>query len=101
MIHKQPRNIILLIAVLSIFLVIFQPAAAQIKSFRWEDWESDITLLENGDFEVEETHTLEFSGEPFTFGFRTIRTGGSGGNDAIKNIAVREGDINLHPVHQP
>ena len=91
--HKQPRRIILLIAVLSIFLVVFQPASAQLKTFRWEDWESDITLQENGDFEVEETHTLEFSGEPFTFGFRTIRTGGSGGNDAIKNIAVREGDI--------
>lgn len=91
--YKQSRRAVLLIAVLTVLLVIFQPAAAQIKSFRWENWESDITLLENGDFEVEETHTLEFSGEPFTFGFRTIRTGGNGGNDAIKNIAVREGDI--------
>ncbi|MDX1414016.1 MAG: DUF2207 domain-containing protein [Candidatus Promineifilaceae bacterium] len=90
---KQPQRVILLIAALFIFLFFSQSASAQIKSFRWENWESDITLLENGDFNVEETHTIEFSGEPFTFGFRTIRTGSSGGNDAITNIAVREGDI--------
>ena len=94
MTHKRHGQILLLVAVFAVVLVVFQSAAAQVKSFRWEDWESDITLLENGDFAVEETHTLEFSGEPFTFGFRTIRTGASGGNDAIKNISVREGDIN-------
>jgi uncharacterized membrane protein YgcG len=90
--HKQTRNVTLLIALLTILLLVAQPTAAQVKEFRWESWDSDITLLENGELQVEETHTLEFSGEPFTFGFRTIQTGSSGNNDGIRDISVREGD---------
>jgi hypothetical protein len=91
--RKQSRLILLLSAIFTIFLLVSQVAQAQGKQFRWEDWETDITLLENGEFLVEETHTLDFSGEPFTFGFRTIKTGASGNNDAIRDISVREGDV--------
>ena len=52
----------------------------------------EMTLLENGDMEVVETQVLNFSGEPFTFGFGTILTGSAGNNDGISNIQVREGD---------
>ncbi|MCP4419321.1 MAG: DUF2207 domain-containing protein, partial [Chloroflexi bacterium] len=41
-----------------------------------------------------ETQMLKFSGEPFTFGYGTILTGSAGNNDAITNIALREGDQN-------
>ena len=91
--RKQSRLILLLLATFTIFLLVSQVAQAQVKQFRWEDWETDITLLENGEFLVEETHTLDFSGEPFTFGFRTIKTGASGSNDTIRDISVREGDV--------
>lgn len=98
--HRQPMNkipstrtILLLVAFVVVGLLLAPPVFAQGKDFRWLNWESDITLLENGQLRVEETHTLEFRGEPFTFGYRTIKTGSSGGNDGIRDIAVREGDI--------
>lgn len=93
MIQKQARNLVLPAVVLIMVLLFVQPGSAQVKQFQWDDWETDITLLENGELLVEETHTLQFSGEPFTFGFRTIETGSSGGNDGLRNISVREGDI--------
>ena len=67
-------------------------ASAQNKVFNWEEWHSDITVLENGDLRIEETQTLNFQGEPFTFGYRAIDTGVNGGNDGITDVSVREGD---------
>ncbi len=52
-----------------------------------------ITLLENGDMVIEETQILNFSGEPFTFGYGTILTGSVGNNDDIFDIQLREGDL--------
>ncbi len=92
-IHNQTRALVSLAAVLIILLLVTQTGSAQVKEFVWLNWDSDITLLESGELQVEETHTIEFSGEPFTFGFRTIQTGSSGGNDGISNVSVREGDI--------
>lgn len=74
-------------------LLIVQQASAQVKSFYWERFDVDMTLLENGDIRVKETQTLVFSGEPFTFGFATIPTGGSGNNDAITDISVSENGV--------
>ncbi len=90
---KKRLLILLPLFLLGIFLVGSQTAVAQTKTFNWEDWHSDITLLENGDLQVVETQTLNFQGEPFTFGFRTIQTGARGNNDGLTNISVREGDI--------
>ena len=75
---------------------LFMPgsAAAQSKSFYWERFDVEMTLLENGDIQVVETQVLNFSGEPFTFGYGAILTGSAGNNDAISNIALREGDLN-------
>jgi uncharacterized membrane protein YgcG len=68
-------------------------ASAQTKSFYWERFDVDITLLENGDMVIEETQVLNFSGEPFTFGYGTILTGSVGNNDNIFDIQLREGDL--------
>ena len=77
------------------FLLLFvtQPASAQLKSFYWERFDVDMTLLENGDIRVKETQTLVFSGDSFTFGYATIYTGSKGNNDAITDISVSENGI--------
>ena len=80
------------VVLFTIFILVARPAAAQVKEFQWDSWDSDITLLENGELLVEETHSLDFRGEPFTYGFRTIETGEKGANDGIRDISVREGD---------
>ena len=67
---------------------------AQSKSFVWDAYDVTITLLPNGEMRVEETQTLNFSGSPFTYGFATIPTGSAGNNDGIKDLTVREGDLN-------
>ena len=91
-IHTRSQPIISISVVLLILLLVVQSGSAQVKEFIWLNWDSDITLEESGELQVEETHTIEFSGEPFTFGFRTIQTGSSGGNDGLRDISVREGD---------
>lgn len=68
-------------------------AAAQTKSFYWELFDVDMTLLENGDMQIVETQVLNFSGAPFTFGYGSILTGSAGNNDNITNIELREGDL--------
>ncbi|MCA9944153.1 MAG: DUF2207 domain-containing protein [Anaerolineales bacterium] len=82
-----------LFALLLVALFTPSSAAAQTKSFYWERFDVDITLLENGDMIIEETQVLNFSGEPFTFGYGTILTGSAGNNDDIYDIQLREGDL--------
>ena len=83
------RSISLLL--LFIFLLLpFQQTAAQAKSFYWERFDVDMTLLTNGNILVEERQVLVFSGAPFTFGFREIPTGLNGQNDGIVDISLRE-----------
>ncbi|MCP4425150.1 MAG: DUF2207 domain-containing protein, partial [Chloroflexi bacterium] len=65
-------------------------SSAQTKSFYWERFDVDITLLENGDMRVVETQVLNFSGAPFTYGYGGIYTGNNGNNDSITNIGVRD-----------
>ncbi len=90
----QPlQKLALLFGLVSIALLSsIQVASAQSKTFYWEDWIVEMTLLENGDMMVTETQTLNFAGEPFTFGFRSIPTGVAGQNDGITDVSVREGD---------
>ncbi|MEM7114264.1 MAG: DUF2207 domain-containing protein [Chloroflexota bacterium] len=86
----------LLLIGLSLFLLSFltpQPTNAQAKTFFWQRWDSNITVLENGDLRIVEHQTLNFAGEPFTFGFRSILTGTDGNNEGIVDIEVREGDV--------
>lgn len=77
------------------FLLFLAPSTgfAQTRTFYWERYDVDITLLENGDLRFEETQTLVFSGGTFSSGFISIPTGYSGQNDGITNITVSEGGI--------
>ncbi|MCC6603354.1 MAG: DUF2207 domain-containing protein [Anaerolineae bacterium] len=95
----NPQKFRMRTAVSLLFLLLlgalFMPgsAAAQTKSFYWERFDVDITLLENGDMQIVETQVLNFSGAPFTFGYGTILTGSAGNNDNITNLELREGDL--------
>ena len=80
------------IALITLLFFSIQTASAQSKSFYWERFDANMTLLVNGDIQVSERQTLVFSGGSFTFGFRTIPTGSEGQNDGIEIQAVREGD---------
>jgi uncharacterized membrane protein YgcG len=97
--HVNPQKFRMRTAVSLLFLLLlgalFMPgsAAAQTKSFYWERFDVDITLLENGDMQIVETQVLNFSGAPFTFGYGTILTGSAGNNDNITNLELREGDL--------
>ena len=97
--HVNPKKFRMRTAVSLLFLLLlgalFMPgsAAAQTKSFYWERFDVDITLLENGDMQIVETQVLNFSGAPFTFGYGTILTGSAGNNDNITNLELREGDL--------
>lgn len=73
--------------------ILYQTALAQPKSFVWDRYDVVITLQPNGELHVEETQTLNFVGEPFTFGYATIPTGSAGNNDGIRNLTIREGDL--------
>ena len=84
----------LLLALLLVTLFTPGSVMAQTKSFYWERFDVEITLLENGDMVIEETQVLNFSGEPFTFGYGSILTGSVGNNDNITDIQLREGDLN-------
>ncbi len=87
---KQYQRFLLLPFLLFILLLAPRPSAAQTKSFYWERFDVDITLLENGDMRIVETQTLNFSGAPFTYGYGSIYTGSNGNNDAITDINVRD-----------
>jgi uncharacterized membrane protein YgcG len=88
------KKALLVLFLLSLFWLLPPPAGqAQAKSFYWERFDLEMTLLENGDMRVVENQVLHFSGAPFTAGFGTIYTGRNGNNDGIIDVMVREGDI--------
>ncbi len=87
--HNRPITLLILIA---LFLMLAPTTRAQTKTFNWTNWDIDMVLQSDGSMEVTETQTLNFQGEPFGFGFRSIPVGRQGNNDGISNISVREGD---------
>ncbi len=87
-----PTRIALFILALSLF-ILAPSAVAQTKTFHWVDWDIDMVLQPDGRLAVTETQTLNFIGEPFSFGFRSIPVGRQGNNDGISNVSVREGDF--------
>lgn len=68
-------------------------ALAQTKTFYWTDWDVDVALQPDGSLDITETQSLNFQGQPFTFGFRAVPVGRQGNNDGIRNVSVREGDV--------
>ncbi|MCX8067761.1 MAG: DUF2207 domain-containing protein [Anaerolineae bacterium] len=66
----------LLLIFCSLFLVLYLllpvPVSAQSKTFFWERLDVEITVLENGDFLVQETQVIQFTSGTFTYGYRAI-----------------------------
>ncbi len=86
----QQVTIIAALAVVLIgALTLTSSAAAQTKTFFWERFDVEIQVQENGDLLVTERQVLDFSGAPFTFGYRNIEHEGL---DGIDQVSVREGD---------
>jgi uncharacterized protein (TIGR04222 family) len=90
---RTTRFLFLGFLIFSVFVLNTFTVSAQTKTFNWDEWNIDVTLLPDGSLEVVETQTLNFSGAPFTFGFRSVPTGRTGNNDGIRDISVREGDL--------
>lgn len=86
------NRLIALLALITLFLIFAPATRAQTKTFNWTNWDIDMALQPDGSLIVTETQTLNFQGEPFTFGFRSIPVGRRGNNDGISNVSVREGD---------
>ena len=90
--NRSHSKRILLPLLLFVLLMALAPTAlAQEKSFHWTQWDVDVVLQPDGSLAVTETQTLDFSGAPFTFGFRSIPVGRAGNNDGIRDVSVREG----------
>lgn len=85
------NRLIALLALITLFLIFAPATRAQTKTFNWTNWDIDMALQPDGSLVVTETQTLNFQGEPFTFGFRSIPVGRRGNNDGISNVSVREG----------
>jgi uncharacterized membrane protein YgcG len=94
MIRKVPSQRLSLFLLLALLLLLTAGTShAQTKSYYWDRLDVDIQVLENGNLLVTEQQSLNFSGAPFTFGFRTVPTGSNGNNDGISQVSVSEGDI--------
>src|SRR5690606_11559488 len=85
--------LLLFIIILLAGLALASTASAQVKTYYWERLDVDVQVQENGDLLVTERQVLNFSGAPFSFGFREIPTGNNGNNDGVDNFSVQEGDI--------
>lgn len=87
------RRLPFLLLFLLLLLLSTGTGRAQVKSYYWERFDVDVQVMENGNLFVTETQTLNFSGAPFTFGFRKVPTGRNGRNEGISQVSVNEGDI--------
>ncbi|MBI3942661.1 MAG: DUF2207 domain-containing protein [Chloroflexi bacterium] len=87
--QRLPFVIATVVTVLMLLLVGSGSAEAQDKSYYWDQLDADITVQENGDFRVIETHTYVFTSGTFQTGVRDIPL------DRVENITdiqVSEGD---------
>lgn len=90
--HK-PLFLSVLALALLVALLLAPAAGAQSKQFFWERFDVDVEVLENGDLIVTENQTINFSGAPFTFGYRAVPVDRNGNNDGIDSVEVIEGDL--------
>jgi len=77
----------LIILLLALFVAV--PVSAQSKSVVWNRFDVDITVNQDGTFDVVEKQEIYFSGGPFHFGYRDINTDYTEG---ITDLLV--GDVN-------
>ena len=70
-------------------LLLTTTSHAQTQTLRWERFDVRITVLQNGDFVVEETQEIVFTSGQFRFGYRNIPMDRL---EDITDVSVREGD---------
>jgi len=90
--YSVSKRVLLPLLLFVVLLGLAPAALAQTKTFHWSQWDIDVVLQPDGRLAVTETQTLNFSGAPFTFGFRSIPVGRAGNNDGISDVSVREGN---------
>jgi hypothetical protein len=78
-----------ILTLLSILLLLPATAAAQERSYVFQQVDVDLQLRADGSLEVAERYTYRFSGGPFQ---RALRGIARDGVDDIRNISVSEGD---------
>lgn len=69
--RKTVRWVLLTLVLL---LAVALPASAQSKSLYWDRFDVDITVNQDGTFDVAEKQTIVFTAGTFTFGYRSIDT---------------------------
>ncbi|MGD8967718.1 MAG: DUF2207 domain-containing protein, partial [Anaerolineae bacterium] len=84
---KHIRWILLL--TLTVGLALTTTAHAQTQTLHWERFDVNITVLENGDFVVEEVQKIVFTSGQFHFGYRNIPMDRL---EDITNVEVQEGN---------
>ncbi len=67
---RTPWQWLWLAAILFVFIAL--PAAAQNKSVLWNRFDVTITVHPDGTFDVAEKQEIQFTGGPFTYGYREI-----------------------------
>lgn len=73
----------------AVLLVVVAGACQRSKTYRAQAFDVAIAVYENGSATITETVTFAFQGGPFTYVFREIPTGKTGG---IEGLAVSEGE---------
>jgi hypothetical protein len=89
---KHFRSILLL--ALGLCLTLTTTAQAQSQTLYWERFDVNITVLENGDFVVEEIQEIVFTSGQFRFGYRSIPMDRL---EDITDVAVLEGSRRYEP----
>jgi uncharacterized protein (TIGR04222 family) len=89
--HSLVRALLVIAGAIALTLSLVSCTAqeAEKKVASWIQWDVDISIHNDGSFDVVETHELRFSGGEFTFGFRNIPLNQA---EQITSIGVRKGD---------
>ncbi|MGD8998748.1 MAG: DUF2207 domain-containing protein, partial [Anaerolineae bacterium] len=84
----------ILLPLLVVGLALTTTAHAQTQTLHWERFDVNITVLENGDFVVEEIQEIAFTSGQFRFGYRNIPMDRL---EDITDVEVQEGNRQYEP----
>ncbi|MBN1285355.1 MAG: DUF2207 domain-containing protein [Anaerolineae bacterium] len=85
----RSKRLVFFVVLLLLIGAALPAAGAQGKTLYWQRWDSDITVLENGDLRIVETHEVNFTSGEFRFGMLGIDQERL---ESISDVSVREGD---------
>ena len=88
------RRLLGLLFVLALLITMGQTVLAQEKRYYWESLDVDITVLDNAEIRVVETHKYVFTSGSFHFAYRNIPMDRL---ESITDVSVREGGTTYRP----